>query len=177
MSGKRNLALIGFMGSGKTTIGRLTARRLDLQFLDTDVLLEERYGMSVRELFTANGETEFRRLEKLLIDDLCSRSGLLIATGGGVVLNQENVSMLRKNCLVLLLQAEPQTLLSRIGNAESRPLLASAPSPMERISELLIERGEAYRQAAHCKINSDLLDADETVERVVTLYNTIAGEL
>ncbi len=177
MSGKRNLALIGFMGSGKTTIGRLASRRLDLQFLDTDVLLEERYGMSVREMFSANGETEFRRLEKLLIDDLCSRTGLLIATGGGVVLNQENVSNLRKNSLVLLLQAEPHTLISRIGSVDSRPLLATASNPVERLSQLLLERGEAYRQAAHCKINSDLLDADETVERVVTLYNTIAGEI
>jgi len=150
----RNLVLIGFMGTGKTTLGRLCAERLGYAFCDTDTLIEARAGRSIPEIFAEQGETAFRQLEREVIAELAAMSGLVIATGGGAPLDAENAHRLRAAGDVVLLTAPPEEILLRVGDPRSRPLLAGASDVHKRIRELLDERMPAYVQAAHRELNT-----------------------
>lgn len=170
-----NLVLIGFMGTGKSTIGRLCARRLDLEYLDSDLLIEQRSGLTIPQIFAEKGEAWFRQLERIVIADLAAKHGLVIATGGGVVLDPDNVKRLRSSGLVVLLTAKPETILQRVGQAHRRPLLAQSDDPLERIQALLSQRQEAYRTAAHCHVDTSDISVEEAAEKVVMLYQVTQG--
>lgn len=165
-----NLVLIGFMATGKTTVGRACARMLGLPFRDSDTLVELRAGRSIPEIFAQDGEAAFRVMESEAIRTLCSSPPIVISTGGGAVLNGVNVARLRRNGLVVLLWAEPEDLICRVGNPARRPLLEGSSNPVERIRDLLAEREPAYRAAAHITIETTGRPRDETVERVVQVY-------
>jgi shikimate kinase len=152
---QRNLVLIGFMGAGKSTIGRLCASRLGFRFVDTDAEITARAGQSIAQLFQEQGETAFRELERAAVEELTACSGLVIATGGGVVINPENVARLRRCGLVVLLNASPDTILKRVGSARSRPLLAGAADPRAKVEELLESRRALYEAAAHTSVSTD----------------------
>ncbi len=142
----RNVALIGFMGSGKSTVGQALARRLKFEFVDTDRLIEEQAGCSVAEIFARDGEAAFRAREREVITGLAARARLVIATGGGVGARPELLDQLKQHALVVWLWASPGTLWERVRTQTHRPLL-QVPDPPARIRELLAAREPVYRQA------------------------------
>jgi shikimate kinase len=166
----RNLVLIGFMGVGKSTIGRFCAAYLGMEFRDSDAVIEARAGMPVAELFTTHGEARFRQLEREVVAELAASRGLVIATGGGVPLNPENTARLRAGGLVVLLRAAPETLVARLTRGTPRPLLANCTDPRARIEEMLAERAACYRAAAHCQVDGTGRSARQVARSVIALY-------
>jgi shikimate kinase len=149
MTGMRpihNLALIGFMGTGKSSVGRLAASLLHFTYLDTDHVIEARAGRSIADIFQQDGEPAFRELEQHLVEELTRRTKTVISTGGGLPLNEANLASLKTHALVVCLWASPETVYGRVRGADHRPLLKE-PDPQARIRELLAVRGPSYRQA------------------------------
>ena len=145
--GKNNVYLVGLMGAGKTTIGRSLAKRLALDFIDSDREIEARTGVSIPTIFEIEGEDGFRRREAAVIDDLSRLSGQVVATGGGAVLRQENRANLRASGFVVYLNVPPQILWERTRNDRNRPLLRVA-DPLARLGELFAQRDPFYREVA-----------------------------
>lgn len=169
-SQKRSVALIGFMGTGKTTVGKRLARRLGFQFVDSDSEIERRTGCSVHTLFREHGEATFRSLESDTIAALAAQAYQVISTGGGTVLQAANAELLRANCLVVWLTASPGVILKRVGTAETRPLLANAPDPLAHIRQLLESRVRFYAAAAHHQVDTTDRKPEAVVEEIVRLY-------
>lgn len=144
--------LVGLMGAGKTTVGREYARRKGLRFIDCDHELEARLGVKVATIFEIEGEAGFRRRESLLLDELTQEQGLVLATGGGVVLNPDNRRLLASRGIVIYLNVPPRILHERTRNDKSRPLL-QVPNPRERIESLFRERDPLYREVADIVID------------------------
>jgi shikimate kinase len=171
---ERNLVLIGFMATGKSTIGRRCAQALRFQFRDSDSVVECRTGKSVAQLFEEDGEERFRSLESDAIRDLARERRTVIATGGGAILNGANIARLRRTGHVILLWTDPEEILARCGSRATRPLLASADDPVERITNLLSRRESLYRSAAHTVVETTGLSRDEAVSRVLDAYHALA---
>ena len=164
----RNIVLTGFMGTGKTTVGRLLAERLGYEFVDTDRLIEERHG-KIGDLFRSVGEEGFRRIERDLATELADRERLVISTGGRMMLDPHNVASLSRNGRVFCLVATPDEIFDRVVNDDSkieRPLL-SVPDPHRRIVELLAERSPDYRRFA--QLTTDAVSADAVATDLVAL--------
>jgi shikimate kinase len=142
-----NLYLIGMMGAGKTTIGRQLARRLSKRFVDLDHELERRTGVRIPVIFEIEGEPGFRRRESQVLGELASESGLVVATGGGVVLDPDNRACLARSGLVIYLNVPPEVLFDRTRHDRNRPLLQVA-DPRARIEQLHAQRDPLYRQVA-----------------------------
>jgi shikimate kinase len=164
--------LIGYRGSGKTTAARRLAERLGWQWLDADVLLEERERRSIRQIFAEDGEAGFRRIEAALLEELCRGSQLVIATGGGVVLSESNRDRLRAAGWVVWLKADAPTLWQRLqgdaSTAERRPNLTVGG--LAEIEELLRVRTPLYRACAHVEIETEGRTPDKIVEEIVHLW-------
>jgi len=141
-----NIALIGFMGTGKTTVGKRLARALRMRFVDTDYIIEERAGIKISEIFSSFGEPYFRELERNVIAEISARDGLVISAGGGAVLNPENIRNLKRHGKIVCLTARPEAIYARIKHETHRPLL-NVPNPSARIRELLNARAPYYAQA------------------------------
>jgi len=167
----RNLVLIGFMGTGKSAVGRMLAARRGLKYLDSDHEIERRAGCSIPEFFAVRGEAAFRQLESDVIADLARPHGVVLSTGGGAALDPANAACLRAGGLVVLLRATPDVILRRVGNAQNRPLLANAPDPRVRIQELLAERDNAYRTAAHCCVDTTDRVTGDVAASILLLYD------
>ncbi len=152
-SERRNIALVGFMGSGKTTVGRILAERLQWVFVDTDLEIEREAGCDIPSLFQGEGEAAFRDRESAVVRTVCTGEQQVISTGGGVVLRPENVATLRDSAYVVWLTARPEVVVTRIGSrAQNRPVLArGANDLLTHVLTLLGERGPCY-QAAACRI-------------------------
>lgn len=157
------LALIGMMGSGKSTIGRRLARALGRPFLDMDLELERRCGVPIQTIFELEGEEGFRHRESELLQALCPSPGLVLATGGGVVLRAGNRELLRAHTRVIYLQAALQDLWLRLRHDKSRPLLRAA-DPRARVAELLLAREPIYRDLADLCVTT----GRQAPERVVS---------
>jgi shikimate kinase len=142
-----NIILTGFMGTGKTTVGKLLAKKLKREFVDTDQLIEERQGLAVPEIFAKLGEAAFRRMEAAIAGELGERQGLVISTGGRLMLDPANVKALSSTGHVFCLVATSEEILSRVtSDADNhRPLLDGA-NPGERIAALLQERKQGYER-------------------------------
>jgi shikimate kinase len=163
-----NLALIGFMGTGKTSAGRLVAEQLHFDFLDTDELIQTRTGRSIPDIFSKNGELAFRALERDVVADLAGRTKTVISTGGGLPANPENLAALKTHALVVCLWASPERIWERVRNQSHRPLLQD-PDPQRKIRELLELRAPFYRQA-DVLINTDLRSAREVAQQIVLQF-------
>jgi shikimate kinase len=148
-----NLALTGFMGVGKSTVGRHLADYLSFQFKDTDEIIEERNKTTISEIFDSHGESYFRKLEKKLIEEMLDWKQCLISTGGGLVAFEDNMLQLKKNAFVVCLWAKPETIFNRIKRQSNRPLLQT-DNPLETIRTMLEKRKSAYRNA-DLMINTD----------------------
>jgi shikimate kinase len=164
-----NLFLIGYRGSGKTTVAAALARRLAWPWLDADAELERRAGKSIKQIFADKGETAFRDLESDVLADLAARERHVIALGGGVVLRPENRKLLASRGKVVWLTAEPETLLARINadptTGERRPNLTSQGGPAE-IRSLLAERTPLYAACADLTIAGDPLTPDQIADQI-----------
>jgi shikimate kinase len=168
---KTNIILTGFMGTGKSSMGRLLAQRLGYRFVDTDQLIEEQIGHSIAELFTRQGEAAFRKLEAKLVEELAQQNRLVIATGGGLVLNPDNVNRLSQTGRIFCLTARPEEILERVsGQQHIRPLLQET-DPLAKIKELLEQRAPSYRQFP--QISTSNLNPEQLLDN---LLRRIAAE-
>ncbi|MDX1952844.1 MAG: shikimate kinase [Verrucomicrobiota bacterium] len=161
----RNLALVGFMGTGKSTIGQLAAQILSFNFFDTDQMIEERSGKPINAIFSEQGEAVFRSYEQQVIKELASCDHCVISTGGGVLTNPENLSSLKSHSLLVCLWASPETIYNRVKHQTHRPLLQGA-DPMAKISELLAARRPLYIQS-DVLVGSDFRSPREVAAHVV----------
>lgn len=157
----RNIVLIGFMGTGKSVVGRALAARLHRPFVDVDEAIEREQGRPIRKLFAEQGEPAFRAAERAMIQRVTQRDGQVIAAGGGAVMDDENFSALARRGWLVWLTAEPDVILQRIGDPASRPLL-NVSDPKGRMTELL-----ALRRATYAKADAVVETSRRTVEQVV----------
>ncbi len=167
---ERNIVLTGFMGSGKTSVGKLIAEKTGRAFVDTDDLIEQRAGKSIPRIFEEEGETAFRDLETEAVQRAARTHARVIATGGGAVMRPQNREALRKTGDVIFLDAEPEILLRRIQNDGTRPLLQTE-NPLERARALLKERRPVYLQA-DMTIQTDRLTEEEAADAVLEALQT-----
>ena len=158
--------LIGMMGAGKSTVGRLLARRCGFEFIDCDRELETRSGVSIATIFELEGEESFRRREAALIDELTQRPRTVLATGGGVILSAENRSHLRNRGLVIYLRASVDEILRRTQKDRARPLLQT-PDRRLRIAQLLAEREALYEEIAHVTVQSSAGNPNRLVGKLL----------
>ena len=161
------IVVIGFMGAGKTSVGRLVARALGREFIDTDLMIERATRMTISELFQREGELSFRRREMAAIDRAISVPGRVIAVGGGAVLSAENRELMRAHGTVVYLRARIEALWERTRHDASRPLLAT-PDPRATLEQILERRDPLYREAAHLVVDTGSQSAATLVARVVT---------
>src|SRR5688572_4037663 len=146
----KNIILTGFMGVGKSTVAQLVANRLGREFIDMDTLIEQREGRAISQIFAAEGEAYFRRLEAELCRELAGQADLVIATGGGALVPEANLRIMEQTGLVFCLNCEPEILWQRIGQSENRPMLAERDEGrFARLAALLAQRALAYARIAH----------------------------
>jgi shikimate kinase len=166
-----NIILTGFMGVGKSTIGRLVATKLGRKFVDMDTLIEQREGRSIPQIFAEAGEACFRRLEADLCRELARQQSLVIATGGGALVSEENLRVMGTGGLVICLDCAPAVLWERIGQSDNRPMLADRDEGrLARLSTLLAQRGPAYARIQH-HLDVTHLTPAQAARRVCELAN------
>ena len=159
-----NIALIGFMGTGKTSVGRLVADQLHFDFLDTDDVIQTQQARTIADIFSADGEPAFRKLEQKLVGELAARTKTVIATGGGLPAHPGNLASLKAHALVVCLWASPEKIWERVKNQTHRPLLHD-PDPQKKIRDLLAGREPFYKQA-DVLINTELRSVREVAQQV-----------
>ena len=163
-----NIVLIGFMGTGKSTIGRKLAMKLGYKFADSDKLIVETAGMTINQIFEKHGEAYFRELEKQIVAVLSKSKNHVISTGGGVVLDPENISVLSKNASIVCLKAKPEVILKRVANEKYRPLL-NVENPAKAIAEKLKSREGLYN--GDLVIDTSDMSIEDTVNRILSFIN------
>lgn len=171
----KNIVLTGYMGTGKTTVGREVARQLAWPFVDMDSLIESRQGRTVRQIFEQDGEPYFRQLEAALCREIAANwQGQVVATGGGALVNVQNLAMLTPQNLVVCLDCDPQVLSERLAQATDRPLL-DGPAPQERLLALLRERQPAYARIPH-HVDTTLRPVEAISADILRLWQAANGE-
>ena len=160
-----NIILIGFMGSGKSAVGRLLAKQFGMDYLDTDALIEKTSRMKISEIFAVNGESYFRGLENEVVKTLQEYDNFVISTGGGMVLREENVKMLKEIGPLVLLWAEPEVIYKRVKSQTQRPLLNVA-DPMLEIRNILNSRSAVYNRVADFKVDTSAVSINEVGETI-----------
>ncbi|MHB0975684.1 MAG: shikimate kinase [Candidatus Aquicultorales bacterium] len=161
---KQNIVLIGFMGSGKSTVGRRLARRLGYGFVDTDQAVEAKAGKRIVDIFEEDGEAVFRAFERQAIEKAASGEGRVIACGGGAVMDPSNVEVLRRNGVLVYLKASEEALLERLRRGfERRPLLRMEDAE-GRVKELLDQRAETYESVAGVIVDTEKMSPSKVVE-------------
>lgn len=160
----KNIVLTGFMGTGKSSVGRHLANELNIKFIDTDDLIEKEAGICINEIFAKFGETYFRRLESKVINEVSSDTNMVIATGGGVIVNPLNLEALKKNGIVVCLTASIEIILSRVGIGDERPLISEGDKK-EAISNLLKVREPFYKKADFI-VDTSAKTVGEVVEEI-----------
>lgn len=154
------------MGTGKSAVGHLLAHRLQREFIDTDREIEHAAGQSIARIFAEKGESHFRELEKQVIRQVCQKHAIVIATGGGAIVNVDNAICLKESGIVICLTASPETLVQRVHGNNDRPLL-QGEDPLAKIRSLLMARAEAYARA-DVTIDTSSLNPTEVVEMILT---------
>jgi shikimate kinase len=160
------IVLIGFMGAGKSSVGRTLARMTGLPRFDTDEMVAARFGLTVSEIFEIHGEEGFREAETEALRELSGKRGAVVTTGGGIVLKPENVDLVRQLGTIVHLDADEETLFRRINRRTSRPLLRTE-NPRATLTELLRVRLPLYREAADIQVDTSLLTHDEVAKKIL----------
>ncbi len=164
MKDLQNIILIGFMGAGKSTVGRHLAAALNWKFIDTDSMIEEVTAMTVSDIFRRYGEDRFRFEESLVVKKVCSNRNCVISTGGGTVMNPENLALLKQSGAVIYLYASLEEILKRVGSSE-RPLLKRSP---EEVFLLWQSRQKTYAQA-HYTVDTTNMGVEEAAKEILRL--------
>ncbi len=171
-----NIILVGFMGSGKSTIGRKLARRLGWRFRDTDALVEQRAGALISDIFAASGEAGFRTLETQVLESLAGvMENTVLATGGGIILSAENRSLLRTLGFTVWLTASPDALFERVSRNTNRPLLLT-DNPRATMDDLILKRTPLYTEVANCVVDSTNLTHRATVDLILARARQYFGK-
>lgn len=165
---KENIVLTGFMGTGKTAVGEHLASRLNMNFIDTDREIEYATGLKIPEIFRKYGEKRFRAEERIAVEKAAGSRNSVIATGGGVVLNPENMKNLRETGLIILLEARPEIIAQRVRHHNVRPLLSSKDRLIEQIENLLQARAPYYEDC-DCKIDTSNLSIQGVVDKIIVV--------
>ena len=165
----KNIALIGFMGAGKSTVAEALQKRYGMEIVEMDALIIKREKMPIPEIFAQKGEAYFREKETALLAELQEKENVVISCGGGVPMRKENVEIMRRNSHVVWLCAKPETILERVRHSHDRPLLEGRKN-MEYITELMEARREKYEAAADLRVAVDKKSAetiaDENIEKM-----------
>ncbi len=167
---KKNIYLVGLMGAGKTTIGRLLAKSLGLPFYDSDKAIEDITGVDIATIFEFEGEQGFRLRENKMITELTGLRDIVLATGGGVILNEENRVRLKETGFVVYLQCSIDRIVDRTSRNSQRPLL-NVNNPREKIQTLLNERESLYLSCADFVIDSGQMQSKTVVKEIIKEYN------
>ena len=171
--GKKSIVLIGFMGSGKTTVGLRLSWKLRIPVEDTDKLIEKREGCTISEIFEREGEEAFRRKETELLRQIAeSRFRRILSVGGGTPVREENRELLRRCGTVVYLRVRPETVFERLKDDSSRPLL-QCEDPLEKIRSLMADRREAYESCADAILDADELSSEECLEAVMKIVGSV----
>ncbi len=164
-----NIILVGFMGSGKTTVGKLLSFRLKKKFIDMDDVIEERAGKAISLIFSEDGEQYFRNMERKLVQELASGLNQVIAAGGGIVLNPDNIADFSRSGRVICLLASEDNILRRVSFSNTRPLLEKGDK-IEGIRKLMEQRRPLY-EAIHDRVDTSGLTPEEVVEVIMLMLN------
>ncbi len=164
----QNIALIGFMGAGKTSVGKLVAEHLRFEFLDTDELIQSMTGRTIADIFAKDGEAAFRELEQRTVNELSRRTQTVISTGGGLPAFGDNLERLKQFSLTVCLWASPEKIWERVRHQSHRPLL-HGPEPQKKIQELLAARAPFYKQA-DVLMNTDLRSLREVAQQIALQF-------
>ncbi len=163
---EKNIVLVGFMGSGKTSVGKRLSMALKREFIDMDDFIEKREGMTINEIFAQKGEPYFRGLEKELCARFAAGGGKVIATGGGVVKNAENVANLKKGGVIFYLKSTPEKIADNLKNDNTRPLLA-VEDKTAKIAEIMREREGFYNACADIVIDVSEKEIEQTTQEIL----------
>jgi shikimate kinase len=176
MLGKRNIYLVGPMGSGKSAVGRILARMVDAPFLDSDAEIEKRTGVDISYIFEREGESRFRQREKEAIEALTAIEPLVMATGGGAILLPENRALLSQRGSVIYLMTSVEQQTNRVKHARHRPLLANVDDQEAKLRQLMAEREPLYGAVADFKVSTDGRRIQAVAEEIIkALGFPIAG--
>ena len=165
----RNIALTGFMGVGKSSVGRALAEVLHYEFIDTDEVIESNAGKTINRIFADDGEPTFRGLESQIVQQLTTRDRVVISTGGGLAVSPDNLASLKSHALVVCLWASPEAIWERVRHQSHRPILQTIDPPA-RIRELLAQREPFYKQA-DVLVNTELRSLREVVQQVLHQFH------
>ena len=164
--GRNNIVLVGFMGTGKTVVGEKLASELGFKYIDTDTLIESEAGRSIPDIFQHEGEKKFREYESEAISIITHLKNYVISTGGGAVMNEQNINNMKKAGLVACLEARPEVIYERTRHDDNRPLLQT-PDPRKKIRMLLKIRDSQYKKA-DCAIDTSDLTVDQVVGKILS---------
>ncbi|MCX5666081.1 MAG: shikimate kinase [Candidatus Omnitrophica bacterium] len=167
----KNIILVGFMGTGKTTIAFELSHRLNMRYISTDDLIEKREKCTINEIFTKKGEDYFRSVEAMVVRDACSMEGVIIDLGGGAVIRDENWEMIKSSGLSICLTADENTIMERTKKYKHRPLL-NVEDPKQKIRNLIAKRAPFYAKADHC-VDTGKLTVKQAVEKIVGIFENI----
>jgi len=173
-----NIVLIGYRGSGKSTVGSRLAARLKLKFVDIDDLIEERQGIPIIDIVKSHGWGHFRKLERSTIEEISREDHLIIAPGGGAVLDTDNVKALRENGFIIWLKAEKQTLLKRLNQdprTNTRRPTLTGKETSEELKEVMSLRGPIYERVSEIQIDTSTSDVDAVVENILAAFKSKTG--
>ncbi len=164
---KRNIFITGFMGTGKSTIAHTLSNKMGKKCIDIDSIIENREGKPIVNIFNEEGESYFRKLEKEVLKEILKKKNLIVATGGGTLLDEENFQLAQKNGIIVLLKARPEVIFNRLKKENTRPLL-SGENMLEKIICLMNKRKKQYSRFTNCIDTSDI-PVEEVVKKVLKI--------
>ena len=168
----RSIAIIGMMGAGKSSVGRCLHYRTGFGLYDTDELVASKFGISISQIFDRHGEEKFREAETEALRGVPTQERIIIVTGGGIVLREENVAILRKHAVIVWLDGEEETLFARASQKQNRPLLQTK-HPRKVFSEILAIRRPLYAKSAHIRIDTSVLSEEEVAVAILAKMKRI----
>ena len=175
MAEKRNIFLVGPMGAGKSTIGRQLAQQLNMDFVDSDAVIEERAGADISWIFDLEGEEGFRKREERIINELTQLQGVVLSTGGGAVMSKENRNYLSARGIVIYLETSVDKQYKRTQRDKKRPLLQGTDNPRQVLEDLAKVRNPLYEEIADITLPTDEQNAKVMVNQIVDLIDNLNG--